>query len=129
MTEFFAICSVLALCSAALMILSGREKELVVLISSLIYVVAIVYVLSKATSIVKSSSLFFDKAENVLPIKYIMQAGGAAIFGTVTSSVCEDVGQKGVSRAIETLTVMEMLLIFVPMGKSLFENLFNVFFE
>lgn len=128
MTEFFAICSVLALCSAALMILSGREKELVVLISSLIYVVAIVYVLSKVSSLIKVSSTFFDKANEVLPIKYIMQAGGAAVFGTVTSSVCEDVGQKGVARAVETLTVMEMILIFAPIGKKLFENLLDAFF-
>ena len=129
MTEFFAICGVLALCSAALLVLGGREKELSVLISAVIYVIATVFVLSKTSALIKNSASFFDKAEAVLPVKYIMQAGGAAVFGAVTSSVCEGVGQKGVAQAIETLTVIEMICMFMPIGKNLVEKLFTVFFE
>lgn len=127
--EFLGICGLIAVSSAALLILSSREKEISQIISALIYVIVFVYVLTRATELWSMFKSFFTFADTYLPMQYLLQAGGVALFGTVTATVCEEVGQKGASRTIETLAMIEILYITFPMIKEIFEKLFKVFGE
>ena len=127
MTEFFGICGMLAVCSSVLLLFCGREKELYSLVSVAIYVILTVYILSKVSLLTRAISAFFDKADRVLPIKQLLSAIGIATIGTVTSSICENVGQKGAAKAIDTLAVIEMMFVFLPFFKEVFENVLNFF--
>lgn len=129
MTEFFSVCGILVIGSATLTIFGGREKQLSSLISSLIYIISFVYVIGKAASLWDKTASFFHNFNGAVPIEYIMQISGIAILGSVSASVCEQVGQKGIAGAIEILAIIETLHISLPWCSELFEKLFLIFGE
>ena len=101
MTEFYSVCGMLTVCSSVLLLFCGREREFSSLVSVAIYIILTVYILSKVSLLAKSISVFFDKADGILPIERLLSATGIATLGTVTASICENVGQKGAAKAIE----------------------------
>lgn len=129
MTEFLGMCGVLVISAASLLILSEREKQLSSLISSLIYVIAFAYVITKATALWNKASSVFENLSVNFSGKYIMQISGIAILATVCATVCEEVGQKTVARILETAAVIEILYISLPACIDLLEKLFLIIGE
>lgn len=125
--DYFGVCASLSLCSAALLLLCGKEKEISALISTMIYVFAFAYALAKCIEFCSELKPLLEKAEKYIPIKTIIRTGSIAAFGTLTSSVCESVGQKEISRVVETISVVEIFCIFIPVCIDALEKMF-VFF-
>lgn len=125
--EFFEICAVLVFSSAALLLICSKEKEISALISTLIYVFAFAYALTKGVKFCEELKPLLEKAQLYLPLKTIIRTGSIAALGTLTSSVCEGVGQKEIARAVETISVIEIFCIFIPVCREAFEKMF-VFF-
>ena len=127
MTDFFSFCGILVISSAMLTILSEREKQLSSLISSLIYIISFVYILGKASSLFDKATKIFGGFETAIPIEYIMQMCGIAILGTVCTSLCEQVGQKGIGAALEIFAIVEAMYISFPWCTDMIKKVFLIF--
>ena len=109
--DFIGVCGFAAVSSGALLILSSKEKELSKIISAVIYISVFVFIISKVSEYWGEMGDFLALGSTYLPIETVLKAGGMALLGTVCATVCEDIGQKGTSKALETFTVIEILYV------------------
>lgn len=124
--EFLKICGIVAICCAAVLLFAAREKELTALISSLLYVLVMLYVISQASELITALQKCFDLADMPTCFPILLKAVGVALIGGTASSVCEGTGQKNAARAIELLTVVEILYISVPIIQELLEKIWGI---
>lgn len=124
--EFLKICGGAAICCAAVALFAAREKELTTLISTLIYIIVMLYVISRAGELLTMLQTYFNMENVPTYVPLLLKAVGIALIGGVASSVCEGAGQKGASRAIDLLTVLEILYIAIPIVKELLEKTRNI---
>ena len=124
--EFLKICGVIAVCCAAVLLFAAREKELAGLISSLIYILVMVYVISRAGELITAlkNCFSFEDMPSYLPL--LLKAVGVALIGGAASAVCEGTGQKNAARAIDLLSVVEILYISIPIIKELLEKIWGI---
>ena len=125
--DYFGVCATLALSSAAMLLICGKEKEISALISTLIFVFAFAYALTKGIEFCGELKPLLERAEKYISLKTVVRTGSIAALGTLTSSVCESVGQKEIARAVETISVIEIFCIFIPICRDALEKIF-VFF-
>lgn len=124
--NFFSICGALSLSSAVILILSKKEKELSSLVSALIFIIAFIYVITKCREMWTAANSFVSLYGDYVPIDYIIKAGGIALLATVTSVICEEVGQHGIAKIAEILAVIEILHIAFPVCQEYLEKVFGV---
>ncbi len=127
--SFVNLCGILAISSAALLLISPREKEIFSLISVIMYLFTVAYAVGKGAELFENIRGYFDSIGAVISIEYLLRSGGIAIVGAIAASVCEDVGQRQVAKAIETVTAVEILSVILPVCKEMFEKLLTVFGE
>lgn len=129
MTEFIGLCALAAVCSSAILLISKGEKELSVLISSVMYILVMIYVISRAGELFKALREQFDIELNFHNADILLKVGGIALISTVASSICDGTGQKGVSCAIEIFAVIEIITLSMPLILDLFSKIFTLFGE
>ncbi len=124
--EFLKICGTAAICCAAVLLFSAREKELAALISSAIYCIVMAYAITRVGELIADLQTRFVIADMPTYFPLLLKAVGVALIGGVASTVCEDAGQKGASRAIDLLAVIEILYIAIPIVRDLLEKIWSI---
>lgn len=129
MTEFIGMCALAAVCSSAILLISKGEKELAIIISSVVYILVMIYVISRAGELFKALREQFDIELNFPNVDILLKVGGIALVSTVASSICDGTGQKGVSGAIEVFAIIEIIALSMPLIIELFSKIFTLFGE
>ena len=124
---YLKICGIASICSALILVFVGREKELTALISSLLYVTVMLYAIARGEDLVLALQSIFQNLEKPKHCQVLLKTCGIALTGTVASSICNGVGQKEASKAIEFLTVLEIMAMSVPVFKDLLTQVSNIF--
>ena len=127
--EFISICGAAAICCGAVLLFAGREKELSSLIASLIYVVIILYGVTRIGDLLTSLQSYLSGIESVPHLALFLKIGGIAIVGTIASVLCENAGQKGAAGAIDLLTVLEILYMSIPVIQEFIDRVFRILGE
>lgn len=125
--ELLKICGAATICGAAVLLFAAREKELTTLISSLMYIIVMLYAISRAGELITSLQTYFRIADMPVYFPLLLKAAGVALIGGVTSSLCEGTGQKSAARAIDLLSVLEILYISLPIIKDLLDKMASIF--
>ncbi len=126
MTEFFQICSAVIICSALLLILSGREKELLSLLTAILFLSVFLFALTRIRDL---SALGKEYLPKNLPIQIepLLKICGIAFGGAAACSICEIFGQKNVGSVLELLTVIEIFLATLPFVNDILQKLVVLF--
>lgn len=122
MMDFISICAFATISGTIILIISKRERELSIIISSIIYIIIMIYVITKVgelISIIKTTFKNIDSESS----KTIISAGGLALISTASSSICKSAGYKEIAYAIEVLTAIEIILISFPSILELFNSI------
>lgn len=127
MMDFFKICGFAAICCSTILLLSGKEKELSSLTSSLLYVISFIYVITRGAELITEYKMYFRFDGAFLPLELILQMSGLALGGAVASAVCETVGQKGIGTTIEILSIIEIIYIAMPTVKDMLGQCIEIF--
>lgn len=127
--EYLRICGAVALCSAAILLFVGREKELVKLISSLLYMAVTLCVLTRAKELITQAHSYLHATNFSFDFAILLKAGGIAWIGTVASTICENTGQASAARAIDLLSVLEILYISMPILRELLDKISIIFLK
>lgn len=122
------ICAVLIMCSLVLLILSRTEKELSTVLSISIYVSFTTYTITRFYTIFETFSDFLEKF-NLFDAENIFKISGILIISSIAIYVCDTSGQKGLASNIETLCMIEVLILFFPTFKSIFLKIINLIGE
>lgn len=127
--EYLKICGIAAICCAAILLFAGREKELTTLISLLLYILVMLYAISRVGELFTALRTYIHFEDMSAHFSLFLKAGGIAVIGGIASTVCEGSGQKGAARAIDLLTVLEILYVSMPIVKELLEKIWIMFGE
>lgn len=125
--EILKVCAFAVLSCAAVLLISQREKELSALISALIYIVVMVF------AITRTGELYGYIRDNIRlegEIRYfdvILKSAGVAVVASVASTVCEGTGQKGMVHGIEMLAVLEIMYLCMPVFTDLMMMVLKIF--
>jgi len=120
MTEFIKICVFSIVCSASVLIISKREKELSLVISTAIYILVMLYIISQLGSLLDSIRKYINGFNTIPNIEVLVKAGGIAILSSVGSIICESEGQKSLSYALEIFALIEVFKLCMPIAGELF---------
>ena len=123
MSEFIGICAFAAICSSLVLMISKSEKELATLISAALYIIIMIFVITRTGTILEAVKAHFNHVLNIQHFKQLIKCAGIAILSTVASSICNEIGQKGISSAIDVFAVIEILYITTPLIFELFTKL------
>lgn len=122
---FINICALLIICSMSIMIFSKSEKELTLIISSALYIIVMIYAVSHIGQLIESLRQYFNDIR-YLDFDLLLKIGGISIISAVTSSVCESTGQKGMANAIETIAIVEIIILLEPFLKETLSSVFDI---
>ncbi len=125
--DFIKICGFAALCGTLTLIIASREKELTALANSLLYVIIMLYAITRASKFIESIKAIFTYGSEIPYLNYILSIIGIATVGTVASSICENSGQKSISSSIELMAVIEIFIIATPIFKDLLTKAMSLF--
>ena len=126
MIEYIKICIPISILSALLMLIASKEKELACVVASFIFAVIVIYTLLKAENIISSLKAFFGQGVYVLYYESLLSLIGISVLGAITSSLCENFGQRILSRAIEAMTVIEVMYLAIPWVTDLFSDIIGM---
>ena len=56
----------------------------------------------------------------------LLKIGGISVICAVTSSICESTGQKGLASAIETVAVVEIIVLILPTVKETLSKILSI---
>ena len=124
--EFLKICGIVAICCAAILLFGAREKELSALISSLLYILVMLYVITQVGELITALQNCFSFVDMPTYLPLLLKAAGVALIGGIASSVCESAGQKSAARAIDLLSVIEILCMSMPIIKELLAKIWDI---
>lgn len=122
---FINVCALLIICSLSVLIFSNKERELTVIISSALYIIVMIYAVTNVGQLFKmleqyiSNISFFD-------FDILLKIGGISVICAVTSSICESTGQKGLASAIETVAVVEIIVLILPTVKETLSKILSI---
>ncbi len=128
MTVFVNICAIAAICSTVVLMIAKGEKELSLLLSTVIYILVMIYAITR-------TGAFFDAVKEGIGVvsipnmDLILKCGGIGIISSITAVICENSGQKGMACAIETLAVIEIIGLCVPLGAELLDFVYKLLGE
>lgn len=125
--EFVKICGFAVSCGALVLIIANREKELTAAISSVIYIIVMLYAVTRIDELISSIKVIVTASSEIPYINYIISIIGIAIIGAVASALCENTGQKTVAHAIDVITVTEIFIIVLPIFKDILEKAVKIF--
>ena len=129
MTGFISICAFTCICSSIILLVSKREKELSVLISSALYILVMIYgisVLSNFLSMLKDKINGYNSIPN---LEILINVCGIGLISSIASSICESEGQKGLSLAIEFFATVDILKVGLPIVFELFSQAISLLGE
>ena len=122
MTGFIGICAFVCICSSLIILISKREKELSVLISSVIYILVMLYVITCLNGILDSVKSHLNGLNSYPGLNLLIKMCGIGIMSATASCICEGEGQKGLSIAVEIFAMVEILRYGLPLVFELFSN-------
>lgn len=125
--EFLNICGIAAICCSSILVFAGRERELSVLISCVLYCIIMLYALSQIEELLSTFRTYQSGLDLPKHFSLLLKCGGVAIVGAIASAICENAGQTSAAKAIDLLTVLETLFIALPIFKELMEKVSSFF--
>ena len=125
--DIFKVCAFAVMSCAAVLLISQREKELSALISSLIYVVVALFAITRTGELYGYIRRSIRLEGEIRYFDVILKSAGVAVVASVASTVCEGTGQKGLAHGIETLAVLEIIYLCMPVFTDLMALAFKIF--
>lgn len=122
---FINICALLIICSMSIIIFSKSEKELTLIISSALYIIVMIYAVTYIGQLIESLRQYFNDI-SYLDFDLLLKIVGISIISAVTSSVCESTGQKGMASAIETIAIVEIIILLKPFLRETLASIFDI---
>lgn len=126
--NFINICALLIICSMSILIFSKSEKELTVIISSALYIIVMIYAIANIGQLIDNLRQYVS-GTSFLNFEIILKIGGISIISAITSSICESAGQKGTANAIETVAMVEIIILLLPILKETLTSIFDILGE
>lgn len=123
MSEFFQFCALATVFGAVLLFLSEKEKEFSKLATAIIYILACIYTLGKLQGLRDSLTDILQTVTTAVPYVFLSKIFSIVFAGSISSSICEALGQKGIGGIIDLLTVTEILYIAIPEVKDAIQHI------
>lgn len=117
--EIIRMCGIALVCAASAYLLRRLKSELsfgIALLATLIFLGA---VLSSMSTVIYEISAIFNLSEYYEYLLPIVKCLGIALAVQITSGVCADCGESRMADGIELVGKFEMLLISLPLIKSI----------
>ena len=123
--SYIKICAFSILTSALLLLISNREKELSSTISITVFLSVMIYTVTRVNEVLKWFIPYIQSI-SIIDSEILIKILGLSILSFVSVSICESIGQKGISLSIEILTTIEILSVIYPTIKSLTESALKI---
>ena len=123
--EFTEICAIIIFFSSVILIFSKTEKELSVIVSSTVFIIFMIYSVSRLGGFLETVAPFIETIE-IIDSKVLLKILGIAIISIIAVSICDTSGQKGMAVAIEIISTVEILTVVFPVIKEMTINLLNI---
>lgn len=115
--SFVQFCATLIICSATILIFSHSEKELTIIISSSLYIIVMIFIMTRIEDFINKAIPYIKNIE-FLDFDLFLKICGLIIISSISITICENLEQKGIASAIELIATVEMLILFLPLIKE-----------
>lgn len=125
MTEYVFISVIVVVCSLAVLIILKSDKELSIVVSAALYIIAMLYAVTEIGDVIGNLKEFVSKYD-IPDLAVLLRVCGIAFVSTITSYVCEEAGQKGLATVVDVLAVVEIFKRVMPVFTEMFFEFANL---
>lgn len=122
---FVNLSFLLIVASLSVLIFSKYEKDLAIVISSALYIIVAISTFFGIEKIINELKIYIIKLD-FIDLTLLVKIAGLSIIATLSSSLCESAGQKGLAEIIELAVTIEILLMLLPAFQKGVESIANM---